>query len=102
MLKLTSIFRLACQQLLNFCGHSHPSDVVWGCDGGCCALAIIDDVLLEPPEISNQVEGSILLWNRDDTYLLALEWVRSVRKRDRAIGLRVHELLEVIFRDVVA
>jgi hypothetical protein len=73
MLKLASIFRLPCQQLLNFCGHSHPSDVIGGCDGSRCALAIVDDVPLEPTEIPIQVKGPILLWDRDDADLLALE-----------------------------
>ena len=91
---------MAFQHFLNFYGHSHPSDVVGGRDGSSRALAVVGDMLAKFAVILVKVDRSVLLLDRDDANLLPLEWVRLVRERDRAIGLRVHELLEVVFRDV--
>jgi len=59
-------------------------------------------MLLELAVVLRQIDRSILLRDRDDADLLPLEWICSVRERNGVIRLRVDELLEVTFGNMVA
>src|SRR5262249_33487695 len=48
------------------------------------------------------IDGPVLLRDGDDADLLALERISPVREFHWAVGLRVHELLEIVLGEVVA